>query len=165
MQHDQPDSRRFHRNGAYLSASEIAELGFCERFVVLSARHGRQDPPDINAARHRGDGAHEAFYAESVAIARRQRAQRPCFLANSVYPDGAAELTTLRRVRDEFLRRSILGRWCVDWYYRASPRLSARWEHAPRWACSAARRGVGLVAAMAALAFAARLQSHPQGER
>jgi hypothetical protein len=139
-----------------LSASQIAELGFCERFVVLSRRHGRQDPPDISAARRRGDRAHETFYAESVAIARGQRSTRPCFLAESVFPPHATELIVFRRVRDEVLARSETGRRCIERYYVASPDLSRAWDAAPAWAWTLFRGAMALCAV--AVQFGLRAQ-------
>jgi hypothetical protein len=50
----------------------------------------------------------------------------PCYVATAVYGADAPELDTLRRWRDEVLRRRPIGRAAMAWYYRASPSL-VRW--------------------------------------
>jgi hypothetical protein len=139
-----------------ISASEIAELGFCERFVVLTARHGRRhDPPDVSAARERGNRAHEEFFNESVAIANGQRtpSKRPCFMEMRVFEPNAHELVILRRMRDELLSRTVLGRWVIALYDKACPWLVNASEHKPAWAIATLRRSLSAVALLASLAL------------
>ena len=50
----------------------------------------------------------------------------PCYVATAVYGADAPEVDTLRRWRDEVLRRRPIGRAAMAWYYRASPSL-VRW--------------------------------------
>ncbi len=48
-----------------------------------------------------------------------------CFVATSVYGDpGHSDVCHLRRFRDETLRRSVLGRIFIAWYYRYGPDLA-----------------------------------------
>jgi hypothetical protein len=139
------DQRSRDSDDDYISASDLAQLGFCERFVVLSARHGRQDPPDVSAARQRGTRAHDAFYEESRAIAQGPRpgGRRPCFLAQRVFQPGSRELAVLRQLRDEWLSRSVPGRWVVAAYDRISSALMSPPGGPSEWLVALAR--VGLV--------------------
>ncbi len=49
-----------------------------------------------------------------------------CFVATACY--GGADhhaVVTLRRFRDLVLRRSLMGRWFIAWYYHYGPALAA----------------------------------------
>jgi hypothetical protein len=48
----------------------------------------------------------------------------PCFLATAAYGEGAKELVTFRRFRDEVLQRSAVGALLVRGYYRVGPALT-----------------------------------------
>jgi hypothetical protein len=48
----------------------------------------------------------------------------PCFLATAAYGEGAKELVTFRRFRDEVLQRSAAGALLVRGYYRVGPALA-----------------------------------------
>lgn len=56
----------------------------------------------------------------------------PCFIATAVFEVDAAELVTLRRVRDVVLLRSRAGAWLVGWYYRRGPHWARRLSAMPR---------------------------------
>jgi hypothetical protein len=54
-----------------------------------------------------------------------------CYIATAVYGSyDAPEVLTLRRFRDEFLVKSVVGRGFVKTYYRFSPPIAKKLEHA-----------------------------------
>lgn len=57
-----------------------------------------------------------------------------CFVATACYGDPEHPVViTLRRFRDEVLRRHAIGRSFVAWYYRRGPELAALIEMRPVW--------------------------------
>lgn len=110
------------RHDRFVSASELAQMGYCERKILFDERFGERETPGQRRARARGNQAHEAFYEESKRIAQRSAARGKCFLATHVLGE-CGETMALRAFRDLYLRRSILGRWLIACYYKASPTL------------------------------------------
>ncbi len=109
--------------GPSVSASELAQMGRCERLVVFEHVHGRRRTNNQQRDRKRGLLAHEQFEREgldamSAAALRRGR----CFIATCVFGDGW-QTRTLRRFRDEVLRPRPWGRWLIRRYYLAGPGL------------------------------------------
>lgn len=109
----------------YIGASELAQLGYCERKVAFDARHGPRDTPAQAAARERGRQRHAQFYEESRRTVEASATRGRCFVATLALGDGA-ETRQLRAYRDLVLRRSAAGRWFIARYYRLSPGL-CRW--------------------------------------
>ena len=84
---------------ASVSASELAQMGVCERLVVFEHRYGKRCLPEQQAAIERGRREHERFYREGrLASAPRGR----CFIATMVFGEGQ-ETQTLRAFRDRHL--------------------------------------------------------------
>ena len=52
------------RRGASVSASELAQMGVCERLVVFEHRYGKRRSMGQKLAIKRGQLAHERFYRE-----------------------------------------------------------------------------------------------------
>ncbi len=52
------------RRGASVSASELAQMGVCERLVVFEHRYGKRRTVEQQHAIKRGLLAHERFYRE-----------------------------------------------------------------------------------------------------
>jgi hypothetical protein len=150
------EERKNGSKGQYLSASQIAQLGFCERFVALEARKERDDHPDIKRRRAEGVASHERYFGESVSIAKRQRQARrgTCFVAGRVFEPESNGVATLRRFRNEVLVRSVLGRWLVSAYDRSCPLLVMGWDRAPIWARGWARTTLETVARMVGVRLA-----------
>ena len=106
----------------FVSASELAQMGYCERKVQFDAAFGERETPGQRRARARGNEVHEAFYEESKRIARNSARRGKCFLATHVL--GECEDTmALRAFRDLYLRRSVAGRRVIGSYYKISPLL------------------------------------------
>lgn len=117
------------KRDGYVSASELARLGACEREIVFDRHRGTRVLPERGAARERGNKAHERFFVESQAIATMGTTRKgACFIATAVYGESAEETIVLRALRDGYLRRSVSGRWLIGAYYRVSRPIAARLE-------------------------------------
>jgi len=118
------------RRSTSVSASELAQMGVCERLVVFEHRYGTRGLPQQQAAIERSRRAHERFYRRGrIASAPLGR----CFIATMVFGEGP-ETQTLRAFRDQVLRRGPTGRRLIVTYYRIAPgvcRMLVRqpWTH------------------------------------
>ena len=122
------------RRSASVSASELAQMGVCERLVVLEHRYGKRRLPEQTAAIERGQREHEQFYREGrIASAPPGR----CFIATMVFGEGP-ETQALRAFRDQVLRRGPTGRRLIATYYRIAPGVCKLLERQP-WAHSVLR--------------------------
>ncbi|WP_370452183.1 CFI-box-CTERM domain-containing protein [Dechloromonas sp. CZR5] len=102
-----------------VSASDLAQMGRCERLVVFEHLHGSRCTARQQRARARGLVEHEQFYREGLASAQADRKGR-CFIATCVFGE-AWQTEVLRRFRDEALRPSVWGRRVIRLYYRGAP--------------------------------------------
>lgn len=137
------------RGRDYVSASELARLGFCERQVAFDDLLGLTVTRSQQEARDRGDCGHAAFHEEGVRIAQASVKKGRCFIATLVLGD-CDDTRALRTFRDLFLRRSFVGRRIVFAYYRWSPMLCGWLGGRPRCQRMLARalRPVARLAAM-----------------
>ena len=118
-----------------LSASRLAEMGFCERWVVLEQRHGRTRSRPLQAARERGLVCHARFerqarLAMGVGHVPSHGLKGRCCVATLAFGEGW-QTQKLRYFRDAVLRRRGWGRSIVYHYYRAGPRICAVLEASP----------------------------------
>ena len=118
------------RNDKFISASDLARLGYCERQVAFDAAYGRRSTKTQEHARQRGLKAHAAFYEESQRIVDASATKGRCFVATLALGE-CEETRALRAFRDLYLRRSVFGRWLVGGYYTLSPRLCTWLETKP----------------------------------
>ncbi|WP_147383868.1 CFI-box-CTERM domain-containing protein [Noviherbaspirillum sedimenti] len=100
-----------------VSASELAQMGMCERRVVYEHRLGERSTASQCAARQRGLTEHERFYLEAV---RASYKKGRCYVATLIWGEGP-ETAALRLLRDRVLRKGALGRWIIGGYYRSAP--------------------------------------------
>lgn len=114
----------------FVSASELAQMAYCERQVAFDAIHGRRSTTAQAQSRQRGLTAHAAFYEESRRIADASVTKGRCFVA-TVALGECDETRALRAFRDLYLRRSVLGRWFVRSYYGFAPRVCTWLETKP----------------------------------
>ena len=122
------------RPSASVSASELAQMGVCERLVVFEHRYGKRRLPEQRAAIERGRREHERFYREGrIASAPPGR----CFIATIVFGEGP-ETWTLRAFRDQVLRRGPTGRRLIVTHYRVASGVCRMLERQP-WAHSVLR--------------------------
>jgi hypothetical protein len=64
-----------------VSASELAQLGYCERVAHFDWRDGARRTSEQVKAQDRGNAAHDQFYRDSVTIARASEKKGRCFVA------------------------------------------------------------------------------------
>lgn len=123
-------STRGHRQSQHVvvSASELAQVGVCEKRVVFEHRHGKRRTVAQQRDIQRGLRAHQRFYRERhLDSGGRGR----CFVATQAFGPQASETATLRRFRDQVLRPWWIGRWLIRCYYRIAPAICDRIEHRP----------------------------------
>lgn len=113
-----------------VSASDLAQLGYCERVVHLDWQHGPKRSQAQAAAQERGNQAHAQFYKDSLEVARASQTKGKCFVATLALGE-CEETRALRAFRDLYLRRSDVGRWCIGAYYRLSPALCRALQSRP----------------------------------
>ncbi|ABM41795.1 conserved hypothetical protein [Acidovorax sp. JS42] len=117
--------RRQYAQRDEVSATELAEMGFCEKRVQLALLYGDQATPEQRKAMARGQAAHQRYLEEGLAAT----ADRRCFVATFVFGPDARETQLLRAYRDAVLLRRRWGRILVAAYYRVAPtgcRIMAR---------------------------------------
>ena len=122
------------RLSASVSASDLAQMGLCERLVVFEHRYGKRCFPEQRAAIERGRREHERFYREG-RIASTPPGRR--FIATMVFGEGP-ETQTLREFGDQVLRRGPTGRRLIATYYRIARGVCKLLERQP-WAHSVLR--------------------------
>lgn len=127
-----------------VSAKELAEMGFCEKRVLLAHLHGQRLTLAQRRSVERGRQAHDQYYREGLAVASSTGADRRCFVATYLYGDAAWQTETLRRFRDEVLLRSELGRRIVEAYYALAPSMCRLLARLP-WLRPPARTLVGML--------------------
>ena len=114
-----------------VSASELAQMGACERLVMFEARHGKRKSPCQQEAIERGTAEHDKFFRDGVRSQPELQTSlsKPwCFCASLAWGPEARETELLRRFRDRVLRRTSAGRWLIKVYYRTAPGLCGRIE-------------------------------------
>jgi len=100
-----------------VSASELAQMGVCERRVKFEHDRCRRRTPGQLQAMERGLRAHEEFYREGQDV---PRTGGRCFVATLVFGE-APETRILRCFRDQVMRPRPLGRRLIVVYYRLAP--------------------------------------------
>lgn len=138
-----------------VSASELAQLGYCERVAHFDWRYGARRSHEQLRAQDRGNAAHDQFYKDSLAIARESERKGRCFVATLAVGE-CAETRALRAFRDLYLRRTAQGRWFIGTYYRLGPMVCDLLSRHPRL-LSAVRTVVVMAGRLAARAVARRL--------
>lgn len=134
----------------FVSASELARLGYCERQVAFDAAYGRRTTARQRQAADRGRRAHDEFLQESRRIARVSERKGRCFIATLALGE-CRQTTALRQYRDLFLRSSWAGRQFIAVYYRLSPIVCRLLEGRPTllWLCRAPLRALSAYASRA----------------
>lgn len=102
-----------------VSASDLAQMGRCEKLVVFEHLYGSRRTPLQQQARARGLVEHAQFYREGRAASTQANRKGRCFVATYVFGE-TWQTEELRRFRDEVLRPSAWGRR-LRLYYRGVP--------------------------------------------
>ena len=114
-----------------VSASELSQMGACERFVLFEAKYGKRVSRCQQEAIKRGRTEHAKFFRDGVrsqADVETSLSQPWCFCASLAWGPEAPETDLLRRFRDKILRRSAVGQCLIQLYYRTAPGLCRRFE-------------------------------------
>ena len=112
-----------------VSASDLSQIGVCERLVRFEAHYGKRPSRFQREAIARGSRAHAQFFKDGVRSSPKLKTslEKPwCFIATATFGPLARETQTLRLFRDSILRKSASGRAIVRMYYRISPGI-CRW--------------------------------------
>jgi hypothetical protein len=109
-----------------VSASDLAQMGVCERLVLFEDRYGTRSTASQRAAMQRGLTEHERFYLDGVLLSEKKA---PCYIATLVF-GPSRETAALKLLRDRVLRPHPTGRWLIGLYYRTAPRVC---EVLERW--------------------------------
>lgn len=114
-----------------VSASELSQMGACERLVLLEAKYGKRMSRCQQEAIERGRREHAEFFRDGVrsrADVETSLSAPWCFCASLAWGPEAPETDLLRSFRDRVLQRSAAGRCLVRLYYRTAPGLCRRVE-------------------------------------
>jgi hypothetical protein len=134
--------------------SELAQMGICERQIVLDRIYDCPPSRRRRRAMARGVRAHRRFDAEA---SRPHRRNGRCFIATRVLGEAAQETRVLRRVRDEMLKTHRFGRAAVALYYRHGRRFCG-WLDTHKWLCPAVAVVLRAVAMLCGWALATQGQ-------
>lgn len=114
-----------------VSASELAQMGACERLVLFEAMYGKRTSRCRQEAIERGRTEHDRFFNDGVrsqSDVQTSLSKPWCFCASLAWGPEAPETDLLRRFRDRILRRTGAGRGLIRIYYRTAPGLCRRLE-------------------------------------
>src|ERR1700682_1353948 len=109
-----------------VSASELSQMGACERLVLFEAKYGKRTSRCQREAIERGRREHANFFRDGVRSQSdvQTSLEKPwCFCASLAWGPEAPETDLLRRFRDRILRTTGTGRGLIRVYYRTAPRL------------------------------------------
>jgi len=145
----------------FTSASELADMGYCEKKLLFEDRLGRRVSSERVESMQTGDAAHKAFHRDAVTCTPGLRSSETkpwCFIASELYGSNAWETAALRLCRDRLLRQCAAGRAFIGVYYRYSPGI-ARWLRRHRCLKKLARVLLRPLAAVLKWAFERHLRS------
>ena len=148
---------KMRREKTMVSASELSQMGVCERLVLFEARYGKRTSSAQDRAIERGRAEHARFFGNGVRSQFDLQTSLPkpwCFCASLAWGPRAPETDLLRQFRDRILRRTAAGRIMIRMYYSNAPDLCRR-LHGHSRLISAIRLGLtpALWIARAALAI------------
>jgi len=109
-----------------VSASQLAQMGACERFVLFEAKYGKRTSRCQQESIERGRREHDKFFVDGVrsqSDVQTSLSKPWCFCASLAWGLEAPETELLRRFRDRILRRTAAGRGLIRVYYRTAPGL------------------------------------------
>lgn len=106
-------------NGQMVSASDLAQMGRCERLMVFEHLYGSRRTVRQQRARERGVLEHERFYQEGLAASTEAARKGRCF-TTGVFGE-AWQTQVLRRFRNFAMRPYVWGCRLILFYYRVAP--------------------------------------------
>lgn len=146
------------RNRRAVSASELAQMGACERQVYFEHKYGKRTTAEQRSAIARGNREHARFFKEAARAGPQLQSSQGkpwCFIASAVFGPTAIETRTLRLFRDQVLRPTRLGRIAIRFYYRVTPTICP-WLLKTKWATRIVRCMLLRLVKLARLVLVAR---------
>lgn len=126
------DINKNKKSADFVSASELAQMGVCERLIKFEHKYGKAITKAQSLAMKRGQRAHEQFLRRAIVINPKTETTtkvKPwCFIASSAFSPDAPETEALRQFRDVILRKSHVGRALIRRYYHLSPVIAGLME-------------------------------------
>ncbi|MGJ9418777.1 CFI-box-CTERM domain-containing protein [Massilia sp. CMS3.1] len=125
------DGRQSGKKVNAVGASELAQMGVCERLVVFEHHFGKRRSLRQRGAIKRGQIAHKQFYRDGASISGAGSASAEkgrCYIATLIFGAGP-ETAALRAFRDRVLRPYSAGRWCIGMHYRTAPLMCSALKH------------------------------------
>ena len=118
----------------HTNASDLAQMGYCERQVVFKYATGDRATPAQRKAREEGEAAHRHAHELALASqnASRQAPDSRCFVASCLYGIDDPRTDLLRAWRDRVLQPRMSGRVLISAYYSAGPAMVRLLQAAPR---------------------------------
>ena len=111
------------RAGAFTAATELAQMGVCERRMHFEATLGKRKSAAQERDSGRGTVRHDRFHRDAVRYRPGVKTSEPrnrCFVATAVFGESP-ETRTLRQFRDTVLQRHWIGRAAIAVYYFVGP--------------------------------------------
>lgn len=96
-----------------LSATELAEMGLCEKRVQLRHRLGVRQLKEQEARTAHGLREHRRYFEEGAAATRSAGFGGRCLIVSRIFGDTAWQTNALRRSRDGVLLTKSWGRQVV----------------------------------------------------
>lgn len=90
-----------------ISASQLAEMGYCERKIVLAARFGPRSTPEREQARANGELQHVRFFIETLEVNTVPLAATSLREQSLIQANASSERTT----RSQIWLYKMLPRW------------------------------------------------------
>ena len=116
------------RTRSSVSASELAQMGVCEKRMRFEATLGKRRTSTQDQDSERGITRHGRFHQDAVRRGPGVQTSEPqpsrCFVATVVFGESP-ETRTLREFRDTVLQRHWMGRAVIAVYYAVGPTIAA----------------------------------------
>lgn len=108
--------------GLHVSASELAQMGRCEKLMLFEHLHGNRRTVVQQRARTRGLVEHEQFYREGLMAFLQSDRKKRCFFDPCVFGESW-QTGVLRRFMDVALRPGNRGRRLIWFGYPVVPSI------------------------------------------
>lgn len=116
------------REDETVSATELAEMGFCEQRMLLAHRYGLRSTHQQRSRQKSGLLAHEKYLHEGLNSAA---SDSRCFVASCIFGPMATETNILRAYRDQVLLTRPWGHLAVKVYYCVAPSVCVLLRRSP----------------------------------
>ncbi len=112
------------RAGAFTAATDLAQMGVCEKRMLFEATLGKRRSAAQERDSGRGTARHDHFHLDAVRYRPEVKTSEPqssrCFVATAVFGESP-ETQTLRQFRDTVLMGHWAGQAATAVYYFVGP--------------------------------------------